>query len=88
MKLIEGRNGPTTFLPLGPKLGTENTDRKIKKSENINEEYLTTKQANYVYRKVEFGSLIDKNMMRQEVDQDIELDKMDDASGDENPYKN
>ena len=25
--------------------------------------------------------------MRQEIDQDIELDKMDDTSGDENPYK-
>ena len=24
--------------------------------------------------------------MRQEIDQDIELDKMDDTSGDENPY--
>ena len=26
-------------------------------------------------------------MMRQEIDQDIELDKMDDTSGDENPYR-
>ena len=26
-------------------------------------------------------------MMRQEVEQDIELDKMDDTSGDENPYR-
>ena len=25
--------------------------------------------------------------MRQEIDQDIELDKMDDTSGDENPYR-
>ena len=26
-------------------------------------------------------------MMRQEIDQDIELDNMDDTSGDENPYR-
>ena len=26
-------------------------------------------------------------MMKQEIDQDIELDKMDNTSGDENPYR-
>ena len=49
--------------------------------------YLTTKQANYVYRKVESGNLINKNTMKQKIDQDIELDKMDDTSGDENLYR-
>ena len=39
-----------------------------------------------MYRKVELGNLINKSMMRQEVNQDIELNKMDDTSGDENPY--
>ena len=60
----------------GSKLGGENTDRKINKGKDINKEYLTTKLTNYLYRKVELGSLINKSMMRQEVDQDIELDKM------------
>ena len=36
---------------------------------------------------VESGDLINKSMMRQEIDQDIELDKMDDTSGNENPYR-
>ena len=67
-------------MPLGPKLGGENTDKKINKGENISKEYLTTKQANYVYREVELRHLISKNMMKQEIDQDIELDKMDDTS--------
>ena len=49
--------------------------------------YLTTKQANYIYRKVKSGNLINKNIMKQELDQDIELDKMDDTSGDENLYR-
>ena len=75
-------------MPLGPKLGGENTNRKINKVENISKEYLTTKQADYVYRKVELGSLINKKYnMRLEIDKDIELDKMDNTSGDENPYR-
>ena len=40
-----------------------------------------------MYRKVELGCLINKNTMRQELDQDIELDKMHNTSGDENPYR-
>ena len=38
-------------------------------------------------KKVELGSLINKNMIKEELDADIELDRMDDNSGDENPYK-
>ena len=34
--------------------------------------YLTAKQAKCLYRKIESGNLINKNMMRQEIDQDIE----------------
>ena len=49
--------------------------------------YLTVKQENYIYRKVESGNLINKNTIRQKIDQDIELDKMDDTSGDENLYR-
>ena len=45
------------------------------------------KQADYIYRKVELGSLINKNTMKEEIDPDIELDKIDDNSGDENLYR-
>ena len=45
------------------------------------------KQADYIYRKVELGSLINKNTMKEEIDQDVELNKMDDTSGDKNPYR-
>ena len=38
-------------------------------------------------KKGELGSLINKNMIKEELDVDIELDRMDDNSGDENPYK-
>ena len=74
-------------MPLDPKLGGENIDRKVNKGENISKEYLMMKQANYVYRKVELGSSINKITMRQEIDQDVEFDEMDDASGDENLYR-
>ena len=74
-------------MPLDSKLGGENTNRKITKDENIDKGYLTTKQSNYIYRKVESGNLINKNIMRQEIYQNIELDKMDNTSSDENPYR-
>ena len=69
---MEGKNGPTTFLPLDSKLGGEINERQITKDENRDKGYLTVKQANYIYRKVESGNLINKNMMRQEIDQDVE----------------
>ena len=40
------------------------------------------KQEDYIYRKVELGSLSNKNTMKEEIDQDTELDKMDNTSGD------
>ena len=48
---------------------------------------MTPQQTNFVYKKVELGSLINKNTIKEESDADIELDRMDDNSGDENPYK-
>ena len=72
---------------LGSNLGGNNKGRDINKSNNISKEFLTTIHADYVYRKVELGSLINKNTMKEEMDQDTELDKMDDTSSDENPYR-
>ena len=75
-------------MPLGPKFGRESINRKINnKSGNISKDYLTTKQANYVCRKVELENLINKSMMRLGVYQDIEIDKMGHTSGEENPYR-
>ena len=48
---------------------------------------MTPKQANYVYEKVDLGNLINKNTIKEKLDADIELERMDDNSGDENPYK-
>ena len=48
---------------------------------------MTTQQTYFVYKKVELGSLINKNTIKEGLDADAELDRMDDNSGDENPYK-
>ena len=72
---------------LGSKLGGEVDERINSKGENREKGYLTEKQASYIYRKVESANLINKSIMRQEIDQDIELDKMDDTNGNENLYR-
>ena len=48
---------------------------------------MTPQQTNFIYKKVELGSLINKNMIKEELDADIELERMDNNSRDENPYK-
>ena len=48
---------------------------------------MTPQQTDFIYQKVDLGSLINKNMIKEELDADVELDRMDDNSGDENPYK-
>ena len=48
---------------------------------------MTPQQTNFVYKKVEVGSLINKNTIKEELDADAELDRIGDNSGDENPYK-
>ena len=48
---------------------------------------LTPKQTEYIYKKVELGGLINKDTIKEEIDSDADLDKRDNNSGDENPYK-
>ena len=47
-------------------------------------EYLTEDQAIHMYKKVESGSIINIDTIKQETEQD--LDRLDDISGDINPY--
>ena len=48
---------------------------------------MTPQQTNFIYKKVELDSLINKNTIKEELDADAELERMDDNSRDENPYK-
>ena len=74
-------------MPLGPNVGRNNRRKELNKSGSVCKEYLAMKHADDIYRKVELESLINKNTMKEEIDQDVELDKVDDNSGDENPYR-
>ena len=74
-------------MPLGPKLGRNSKKNEVNKYDSIGRNCLTSRQADYIYKKVELGSLINKNTMKEEIDLDVELDRMDDNSGDENLYR-
>ena len=44
-------------------------------------------QARHIYKKIELGKIINVATIKQEIDQDQELDGLDDTSGDINPYR-
>ena len=44
---MKGRNGPTTFLPLSPKI-----DGQINNNKPKDDWYLTEEQARHVYKKI------------------------------------
>ena len=54
------RNGPTTFLPLSPKIG-----RQEKGDYPSLGQYLTREQANFVYKKIESGEIINAETIQQ-----------------------
>ena len=74
-------------MPLGPHLGGNNKKKEVNKSDSVGKNYLTTNQADYMYRKLELGSLIITDTRKEDIDQDIELVKMDNNSVDENLYR-
>ena len=80
-KLIEGRSGSAAFLPISQNAGGNN------KNNLRHRDCLTPQQTNFIYKKVELGSLINKNMIKEELEADTELERMDDNSRDKNPYK-
>ena len=51
--LTPGRNGPTEFLPLSPKIGGQVNNNRP----NIGQ-YLTREQANFAYKETELGAVI------------------------------
>ena len=49
--------------------------------------YLTEDQARHIYKKVESGYIINISKMKQELDQDWELNRLYDTRRDINPYR-
>ena len=78
---MKGRNGPATFLPIGQGSG------RNYKANPKHRDCLMPQQTNFIYKKVELGSLINKSTIKEELDADVELDRMDNNNVDKNPYK-
>ena len=74
-KLVKGKDGTTSFLPIDSKPGG-----KVNYTKNKNAICLSEKQANYVYKKVEEGKAINTYTMKNEIEQDIDREN-------DNPYK-
>ena len=49
--------------------------------------YLTEEQVRYIYNKVESGDIINTSILKQEIEQDWELSKLDNISGYIIPYR-
>ena len=78
---MNGRDDTTSFLPLdSKKVGQVSHDRP-----NVGQ-FLTSEQANYVYKKVETGKMINTDTIQQEIEQEEQLNRMDDTNRETNPY--
>ena len=78
---MNGRDGTTIFLTLDSKIGGQ-----INHNRPSVGQFLTREQASYVYKKEETGEVINTDITQQEMEQEEELNKIDDASGEINPY--
>ena len=80
---MNGRDGTTTFLPLESKIGGQVGHGRP----NIGQ-FLTREQANYIYKKVEMGEIINTDTIQQEIEQEEQLNRIDNTNGKINPYQN
>ena len=80
---MNGRDDAATFLPLDFKTGGPNED-----SCSTVGQYLTRDQTRHVYKKVETGEYINADTIQQEIDQEKQLNKLDDDSGEETHIEN
>ena len=49
--------------------------------------YLLEEQVRHMYKKVESVGMINTNTLKQEIEQEQDLSKLDDTNGDINPYR-
>ena len=74
-------------MPFCQKLGGNNNGIKDCRNGSRDGNCLTPQQTDFIYKKVQLGSLINKETIREELDSEVELDKIDDTCGDKNPYR-
>ena len=80
---MKHRDDTTAFLPLGIKIGGQINGY----NRPMVGLYLTREQTNYVYRKTESGEIINTDTLCQELEYEKQLTRIDDNSGEVNPYK-
>ena len=78
----EESRSPLNFLPLDFKTGGPSKDSRPTEGQ-----YLTRDQTRHIYKKVETGEPINADTVQQEVEQEKQLNKLDDDSDEENPYR-
>ena len=71
-------------MPFSQKIGGNNGRVGNINNSTRNADCLTPKQIKYIYIKGELGGLINKETMKEEIDPDADLDRIDGDSGDEN----
>ena len=79
---MNGRHGTTAFLPLDSKIGGQ-----INYNRPSIGQFLTKEQASYVCKKTESGEVINVDNIQKEAEQEEQLNKIDDISGETNPYR-
>ena len=72
---MNGRDGTNTFLSLDSRIGGEGRDNHPTVGQ-----FLTREQTRYIYRKVETGEIINTDMIKQEIEQEKQLNKIDDTN--------
>ena len=79
---MNGRDGTTTFLPIGSRIGGQRGGNHPTIGQ-----FSTREETRYIYKKIEAGEIINTDMIEQEIEQERQLDKMDDRSEETSPYK-
>ena len=80
--LMNGRDGTSAFLPLDSRIGGQGRNNHPTVGQ-----FLTREQTRYIYRKEETGEVINIDMIEQEIEQEKQLNRIDDTSGETSTYK-
>ena len=79
---MNGKDDAATFLPLDFKIGGQSRD-----SHPTVGHFLTRDQARYIYKKVKTREMINVHTVKHEIEQEKQLSRMDDDSGEVNPSR-
>ena len=79
---MNGRNGPTAFLPLNSKIGGQVNNNRPSVGQ-----LLPREESRYICKKTESGKIINTETIQQELEQERQLNKIDDTNGETNSYK-